>query len=235
MKRYLTTTLAILTVLLHVSCSDTNNDSHGSHELAHNLEDQQVNIFDETPYSESQVPASPAENENNYLGEGYSPETRFAMAAMEGSMLEIQLGQLAQQKATSQPVKEFGQMMINDHRAASNTLSTIAEENSISLPSMLSSQSRLIITRLADLESVAFNREYTRLMVESHKEMLSLYMDYVEKTGPRTHVAGANADHEVQNWALKQIPLLQKHHGLAKRLLEAETTNITRKGEELTQ
>ncbi|MDP4213901.1 MAG: DUF4142 domain-containing protein, partial [Bacteroidota bacterium] len=39
----------------------------------------------------------------------------FAVAAANGGMMEVELGKLAQEKAVSQRVKDFGSMMVKDH------------------------------------------------------------------------------------------------------------------------
>lgn len=41
-------------------------------------------------------------------------------------MAEVELGMLAQQKATDAGVKEFDAMMVNDHTAANDKLKAIA-------------------------------------------------------------------------------------------------------------
>src|SRR5690242_3587027 len=42
----------------------------------------------------------------------------FAVKAASGGMMEVELGKLAQQKAVSQRVKDFGAMMEKDHSQA---------------------------------------------------------------------------------------------------------------------
>ncbi|MBA4166928.1 MAG: DUF4142 domain-containing protein, partial [Chitinophagaceae bacterium] len=42
-------------------------------------------------------------------------DSKFAVEAASGGMMEVQLGELAQQKASSQRVKDFGAMMVRDH------------------------------------------------------------------------------------------------------------------------
>src|SRR4028118_2065605 len=42
-------------------------------------------------------------------------DTKFMMKAASGGMMEVELGQMAQQKAKNQKVKEFGAMMVRDH------------------------------------------------------------------------------------------------------------------------
>ncbi|HLH08429.1 MAG TPA: DUF4142 domain-containing protein [Terriglobales bacterium] len=46
----------------------------------------------------------------------------FVTKAAEGGLAEVELGQLAQQKAESQQVKDFGQRMVTDHTKANDQL-----------------------------------------------------------------------------------------------------------------
>ena len=63
-----------------------------------------------------------------------SPDSSFIKNAAEGGMSEVELGQLAQQKATNPAVKEFGAMMVTDHTAANEKLKAVAAAKQVSLP-----------------------------------------------------------------------------------------------------
>ncbi|MGE0224742.1 MAG: DUF4142 domain-containing protein, partial [Acetobacteraceae bacterium] len=64
----------------------------------------------------------------------------FATHAAMSSMAEIQLSQMAQQKAQSADVKQFAQQMITDHNKAKQDLMTIAQQQNMTLPTTLDQQ-----------------------------------------------------------------------------------------------
>jgi predicted outer membrane protein len=53
-------------------------------------------------------------------------DKNFMVAAAEGGMLEVRLGEIAQKKGAKQDVKEFGAMMVADHGKAGEDLKAIA-------------------------------------------------------------------------------------------------------------
>src|SRR5438045_9606015 len=50
----------------------------------------------------------------------------FAVEAADGGMMEVELGNYAQQNAVNPRVKEFGAMMVRDHSKANDELKSIA-------------------------------------------------------------------------------------------------------------
>src|SRR5580765_5019376 len=58
----------------------------------------------------------------------------FLKKAAQGGMAEVELGQLAVQKASSDQVKQFGQRMVDDHSKANDQLKQLAQQEHVKLP-----------------------------------------------------------------------------------------------------
>jgi len=63
-----------------------------------------------------------------------SSDAAFVKEAAIGGMSEVELGQLAVQKASDPRVKQFGQRMIDDHTKANDALKAAAAQEGIALP-----------------------------------------------------------------------------------------------------
>ncbi|HYC27988.1 MAG TPA: DUF4142 domain-containing protein, partial [Chitinophagaceae bacterium] len=132
-------------------------------------------------------------------------DTIFLTDAASSSMMEIQLGQLAQQKSASEDVKRYGAMMVRDHTAATAELKTVAAKLNFTPPdSMLPKHSRHV-GHLDGLSGTAFDRAYITMMVEAHKDDIDEFEDASKKA--------ASAD--VRAFAAKQLPILTMHRDSA--------------------
>jgi putative membrane protein len=67
-------------------------------------------------------------------------DAKFAVQASAGSLMEMELGKLAQQKGSSQAVKNFGTMMVKDHSPSNVELRELAREQHIVVPETLDSK-----------------------------------------------------------------------------------------------
>ncbi|RRB04509.1 DUF4142 domain-containing protein [Larkinella rosea] len=129
-------------------------------------------------------------------------DSEFAVKAASGGMMEVELGKLAEQKAQSKSVKDFGAMMVADHSKANEEFKTIAASKNITLPATLSDEHQKHVDDLSKLSGAEFDKEYVKLMVDDHKEDIDLFKD-----------ASFNAkDPDVKAFAGKTLPTLQKHY-----------------------
>jgi len=55
--------------------------------------------------------------------------TNSRLRRLLGGMAEVKLGELAQQKGTSDKVKDFGQKMVTDHSKAGDDLKQVAQRS----------------------------------------------------------------------------------------------------------
>jgi putative membrane protein len=102
-------------------------------------------------------------------------DAKFAVNAADGGMMEVELGNLAQQKATSQRVKDFGAMMVRDHSKANDQLRALASAKNISVPSSVSEDKMKMINDLREKNGMDFDRDYIDHMVSDHKDDVDMF------------------------------------------------------------
>lgn len=138
-----------------------------------------------------------------------SGDHTFAMKAGQANLAEIELGKLALQKSTTDDVKKFAQMMVDDHGKALDELKRIAEKKNITLPTELDAKHKTLSDRLSKLSGAEFDREYMQAMVDGHKEVASELRKESQ----------SGSDPELKEWAAKTLPTVEAH------LKQAETIN----------
>lgn len=106
-------------------------------------------------------------------------DSRFVVDAVEGGRMEVQLGQLARQKGSSQQVRGFGAMMERDHTRSGDRLKAIAEEKSITLAGAISPAMQKKIDDLKTDKN--FDKDYINLMMDDHKEDIKEFEEESKK------------------------------------------------------
>ena len=148
---------------------------------------------------------------------GFGPPTRdtedrlFIEQAAQGGLAEVELGKLAQKRASSDAVKQFGARMAEDHSKANDELKKLAASRNITLAS---TPDRKTQKELADLgKTKRFDHEYMELMVSDHRKDVA---DFRKQ-------AQAAKGSDVKAFAQKTLPTLEDH------LKQAETTKAALK------
>lgn len=125
----------------------------------------------------------------------------FLMEAAAMQLDEISLGKLAQEKGNSQHVKALGKMMVEEHSKSLTELTALSQSKSVVIPTTNTEDSKENYKKLADKSGNDFGKAYSDMMVEHHKDAISLF----EK------VATESEDQEIRTWAANKLPSLKKH------------------------
>jgi len=157
---------------------------------------------------ERTITASPSSND--IVKNVDETDKDFMKEAAIGNMAEIQLGQMAQQKASSAEVKSFGERMIKDHSSADDKLKSIAQSQHISLPTALDPKHKNEASALSRLSGMQFDKEYMKLMVQEHTKDVAKF----QKESSEAH------DDTVKQFAAGTLPVLQSHLNEAKQVEE---------------
>jgi putative membrane protein len=135
----------------------------------------------------------------------------FVRDSLEGGMAEVQLGQLAAQKASSDDVKQFGQKMVDDHAKIDNAMTQVAQQVGIKPPEKISKKDRELVAKLQGLSGPQFDDAYIKAMVKDHKKDQSSFQMEAQ---------------DAQNPAVRQVaeqgaPLITSHLQTIEQIAQA--------------
>jgi predicted outer membrane protein len=132
-------------------------------------------------------------------------DREFVREAASGGRLEVELGNLAIQRAASNAVRDFAQRLVIDHSAANAELAGLSAQKGISLPQSLLPKHAAMRDRLSGLSGPDFDRAYMQQMVSDHNEDIAAFQ----------REAQSGSAPEIKAWAAKTLPTLQQHLALA--------------------
>lgn len=109
-----------------------------------------------------------------------SPAQRFANDVGASDYYEIEAGKLAQEKAQSQALKDFGKMMVDNHTQSTEKLKAAgATANPAIVPNpALTAEQETNLAALRAAEGAAFDTAYKTQQVAAHEKALALVQGY---------------------------------------------------------
>ncbi|PWJ58325.1 putative membrane protein [Dyadobacter jejuensis] len=149
-------------------------------------------------------------NEEIHDDTALEDDSEFVVEAADGGMLEVKLGELAQERGLSPHVKSFGEKMAQEHGKANEELKALAKEKNLQLPSQLSDDKQKHFDDLSMKNGKEFDEAYAALMVDDHEEDVKAFKEAAEESH----------DPEVKAWAAGKVPTLESHLTMAKKLKE---------------
>ena len=125
----------------------------------------------------------------------------FILAAAQGGMTEVKLGELATQKGMRDDVKAFGQMMLKDHTAINDDLKSLAAQKGVTLPDSLDAKHQGMVDKMAALTGSAFDDAYIAAMIKGHKQDAKAFKAE----------SAATTDADIKSFLDKSIPTVEAH------------------------
>lgn len=134
-------------------------------------------------------------------------DAEFMVMAASNSMLDVELSQLAQRKATSPDVKYAAQMVVGEHGPMQADLKAVAGRKNIVLPSSLGKEQAERVGELSALNGAAFDRKYLDLLEDGHKRSINDFDDMSDEA----------YDGDIRAFAAKYLPILKRHREAAEQ------------------
>jgi putative membrane protein len=131
----------------------------------------------------------------------------FIRDAIQRNLAEIQMGQLAQDKAQSSEVKSYGQMLVTDQSASNEQAEKVAEQIGIAAPTEPSVNQKAMYQTMSRLSGMAFDRAFIKEMIADHKMNIVRFQNEAKKKND-----------PAADFANQALPTLKKHLDAAQKL-----------------
>ncbi len=154
-------------------------------------------------------------------GAAKAPDQKFVKEAAQGGLLEVELGKVASQKASSESVKQFGQKMVDDHSKANDQLKEAAGKDNIPVPTALDSKHQARIDKLSKLSGDAFDKAYVKDQLKDHEADVKQFQAEAQN----------GTDPNVKAFASTTLPILQQHLDMVKNLSKSTKDEGKSKGQ----
>jgi putative membrane protein len=135
-----------------------------------------------------------------------SPADRqFLNTAARTDMTEAHEGQMAQDQASRNDVKEFAKTLVQDHTDSYHQLSELAAKTGATIPKGINTAKVPGIMSLVHLKGAGFDRQFIRDEIAAHRHAIAVFQQEAKQA----------KDPAVRDYASKMIPILEKHLHLA--------------------
>ena len=131
----------------------------------------------------------------------------FVREAVQANLAEVQLGELAAQRAETETVRKFGQTLRMDHQAALQRATNLAKSLKVEAPTDPSAETRAIFDGLSQLSGSEFDAAFVSHMITLHESAIAKYS------------RSANSDNDaVAAMVADSLPKLKTHLAMAQAL-----------------
>jgi putative membrane protein len=138
------------------------------------------------------------------------PDQDFLFTAISGNYTEIAAGNLALQRSTNPQVRQFAQMLIQDHMQQNNVAIPLAESLGMEPPTGPAEDAHLsLLQTLENLAPADFDRYFSAEMQLDHRTDIAEYQDAVR-----------DLEKPVADFADESLPVLENHLSMANQVAQ---------------
>jgi putative membrane protein len=141
-------------------------------------------------------------------------DAAFLSQAIELNYAEVELGKLAETRASSPKVKAYAAMLVKDHTAALAKFQAL-DRGGATKPQLNAEHEKLQM-KLSGMTGAEFDREYIDAMVLGHREAVTMFERQVASK-PASAPAG-RPNSELNKLVRDMLPSIKKHLSQAEQL-----------------
>jgi putative membrane protein len=129
-------------------------------------------------------------------------DTQYLQTLHQVNLFEITTGNLAQQKAQNQQVKDLGKMFVTDHTQLDQTVQSTAQQLNVQLPSEPSADQQKVINQLNNLSGADFDKAWVTAQLAGHVQAIQATQTQISQ----------GSEQSVVQLAQDALPTLQAHY-----------------------
>lgn len=137
-----------------------------------------------------------------------SHATQFLTDVIQDNNGEIKFGQAAQAMGSSQAVRDFGKMLIDDHTKANGQAIELATAMNVAVPSGIKPDAMSAYNMATGMTGTGFDKDFVAAMVKDHQKAIDAFQQEADSSDPA----------QVTDFAKQTLPTLKKHLQMAKSL-----------------
>ena len=129
------------------------------------------------------------------------PDRKFAMMVAQTDIAEIQVGNMALQKSSSDQVKKIAQQLVDDHTKTSDAMKQIASTKGMTLPTETDPKHKALAAKLGGESGDPFDKDFLAANSTDHHKVVAAFQKE----------ANSGADPDIKGFATQFLPAIQAH------------------------
>ncbi len=187
-----------LMVIPGVAQSSSNSNQQQSAEQTGQMPNPQAS---NGQYDSGNTGAQSNKESSDRFASGSMSDKQFIRKAAEDDVAEVQVAQLAQQKASDNNLKQMAQHLMSDHQQNEQQLKQIAQQQGVTWPTQPDKRDKAKYDRLSKLNGQQFDKAFIREQVKDHKKDVAIFQRESQDAKDQT----------VKQYASQTLPTLQQH------------------------
>ena len=144
--------------------------------------------------------AASEKNEKKYGDRANEKDSQLVVDMVEGNYAEIRMVQLANDRSTSNEVKDLANYLESQHREVLSELKDLAGKKGIVISTEENDKSKSKIKALADIKASEFDKRWCKELMDKHEKSINKLE------------SAAIADPDLKKWVAELLPKLRIHH-----------------------
>ncbi|WP_167759798.1 DUF4142 domain-containing protein [Massilia horti] len=153
-----------------------------------------------------------AKHETRHEAKPHLGSNEFLIEALQDSMAEVKICEMAMEKSQNPEVKHFAQRMIDEHGRMSRDMEKLATDKKLEVPRAIRREQQMTVDELSGVEGTVFEQRWIQYEIDVHERDIKVF----------SHYADTEPDPEIKKMAKEGARMFGDHlkraHDVGKKL-----------------